>query len=125
MSTVLVVIYERFRTVSKQQDAEKTPIQERMIASEKSTILPFAAICVATLIVVIGLLFVPAVRIKLLALNILIGLIVTAYTAMLIGPSAYVATLEIREMNRKAVLSRNDTVNKAIKKKVKKNTASK
>lgn len=121
MTAILIAIYERFRLVSRLQDAEKTPIQERMLQSEKDTVKPFAGVCVAVLILIVGLLIVPAIRFKFIALNCLLALIVTAYTSLVIGPSSYVATLEIREMNRKAILSRNDTVNKAIKKKVKKN----
>lgn len=125
MNIILVSIYEKFRENNKSQDAEKTPIQERMINSESSAVKPFAISAVAVLIFIIAILFVPALKIKLVALNLLIALIVTAYTSLLIGPSTYVATLEIREMNRKAILSRNDTVNKQIKKKIKKNTQEK
>ena len=120
MSLVLITIYERFRAVSKQQDADKIPAQERMIESEKHAIKPFLFTCIAVLVFIVASLFIPAMRMKIVALNILIILLVTAYTTLLIGPSTYVATLEIRDMNRKAIMSRNDTVNKAIKKKIKK-----
>lgn len=123
MSLALINIYEKFRTSFARQDTNKMPIQERMIESEKSAIKPFLITCVAVAIFAVGLFFIPALRIKIVSANILIGLIVTMYTTLLIGPSAYVATLEIREMNRKAIMSRNDTVNKAIKKKIRKNTA--
>ena len=120
MALVLITMYERFRLVSKLQDADKISTHERMLESEKQTINPFLFVCVAVAILAVGLLFIPSVRMKMVALNILIALLVTAYTALLIGPSTYVATLEIREMNRKAIMSRNDTVNKAIKKKIQK-----
>ncbi len=119
MSLVLVNIYEKFRLANKQQDTDKTPIQEKMLQSEKSVIKPFLIICVAILIFVLCLFFIPSLRIRIVALNIIVALIVTLYTSLLIGPSSYVALLEIREMNRKAIMSRNDTVNKAIKKKIK------
>ena len=120
MALALITIYEKFRAISKQQDADKIPTQERMMESEKQTVKPFLFTCVAILIFAIALLFVPSLRMKVVSLNIIIVLLVTAYTTLLIGPSTYVATLEIREMNRKAIMSRNDTVNKAIKKKIKK-----
>lgn len=125
MNVVLVCIYEKFREASKSQDADKTPVQERMIACETTAVKPFAITCVAVLVFLIAILFVPSLKIKLVALNLLLALIVTVYTTILIGPSTYVATLEIREMNQKAIMSRNDTVNKEIKKKVKKNKAMK
>ena len=123
MSAVLIAIYERFRVVTNSQEFDKTPLQEQMLLSEKGTVAPFVGVCVAILILVVGLLIVPSIRFKFIALNCFLALIVTAYTSLVIGPSAYVATLEIREMNIRAIMSRNDTVNKAIKKKVKKNTS--
>lgn len=121
MIIVLITIYEKFRETSKEKDSQKLPIQEVMINSEKEVIKPFAIICSAILIFTVSLLFIPVPRIILIALNMLIALIVTLYTSLLIGPSTYIALLEIRELNRKAILSRNAEVNKAIKKKVKKN----
>ena len=70
----------------------------------------------------IVILIVPVASVRFTAINILIALVVTVYTSMIIGPGVYASLLEMREMNRKAVLSRNDTVNKEIKKKVRKAT---
>ena len=121
MTIVLVSIYERYREVSKEQDAAKLSISENMINSEKEIIKPFSIIAVAILVFTLSLLFLPVSRIVIIAVNMLIAFVVTLYTSLLIGPSSYVALLDIREMNRKAILSRNDTVNKSIKKKIKKN----
>ena len=73
------------------------------------------------------LFIVPVASVRFTAINILIALVVTIYTSLIIGPGVYASLLEMREMNRKAILSRNDTVNKEIKKKVKRasKTASK
>ena len=120
MTIVLVSIYERYREVSKEQDAAKLSISENMINSEKEIIKPFSIIAVAILVFTLSLLFLPVSRIVIIAVNMLIAFVVTLYTSLLIGPSSYVALLDIREMNRKAILSRNDTVNKSIKKKIKK-----
>jgi len=121
MTIVLVSIYERFREVSKEKDSAKLSVSEKMINSEKEIIKPFSIIAVAILIFALALLFMPVSRVMIISINMLIALVVTLYTSLLIGPSSYVALLDIREMNRKAVLSRNENVNKVIKKKVQKN----
>ena len=123
MSIVMVFIYEKYRENSKLQDADKKSVSERMINSEKEVLKPFLIILVAAVFVTIGLLFVPSNVVMFSALSSLIAIVVTCYTALVIGPASCTAMLEIRDMNRKAILSRNDNVNKAIKKKIKKSQA--
>ena len=49
---------------------------------------------------------------------VIISLIVSIYTTLLIGPSVYGTFLDIKQTRFNATLSRNDSVNKVIKKKV-------
>ena len=117
----LLAMFEKFRDVSKQQDANKISATKRMIDVEDEAVKPFAYVAIAVAVFAVIMLFVPVTRICMFALGLILCLIVSAYTLTLVGPSAYVALIEIRDMNRKAVLSRNEKVNKAIKKKIKKN----
>lgn len=118
MSIVLINIYEKYRENSFKQEYQKMTIQERMISSESEVVKPYLIIGVAILIFTLCLYFVPISKMTIIATNILISILVTIYTSLLIGPSSYVAGLEIREMNEKAILSRNHNVNKEIKKKI-------
>lgn len=122
MSVVLVSIYEKFKENSSMQSNEKTPVSELMMESEKSVVKPYLIIIAVALVVSLALLFIPSNAVKFSALGMILALLVTVYTSIIIGPGAYGALLEIRDMNRKAILSRNDQINKAIKKKIKKNS---
>lgn len=123
MSVVLVFIYEKYREQSKLQNADKISVSERMINSEKETTKPFLIILGAAILVCVGLLFIPANVVRFSALSSILAILVTLYTTLIVGPASCTAMLEIRDMNRRAILSRNENVNKAIKKKVKKNQA--
>ena len=119
MSWVLIAIYEKYRRESRLHISDKLTISERMVACEKQAVKPFVIVAAAVIVAIVFMLFVPVTVVKFTALNILISMVVTAYTALLIGPASYVALLEVRDVRLKAVLSRNDTVNKVIKKKIK------
>ena len=119
MSIILIHIYENYRKEARLHISDKLTVSERMIAAEKQAVKPFIIILVASVIAAAFMLFAPLGAVKFMALAILLVLVVTAYTALLIGPASYVALLDIRETRRNAVLSRNDTVNKVIKKKIK------
>ncbi len=119
MSIVLVHIYEEYRKEARLHISDKLTVSERMMNAEKKTIKPFAFISIASVVAAVFMLFVPLAAVKFMALAILLALVVTAYTSLLVGPASYVALLDIRETRRNAVLSRNDTVNKVIKKKIK------
>lgn len=125
MSAVLIQIYEKNREITKMRTAEKMTVSERMISSELSVVKPFLFIAIALFVFACLLMFVPTTVVRLTSLNIVIALFVTAYTSLLIGPGVYASLLEIKDYAVKASLSRNDTVNKAIKKKIKKNTSAK
>lgn len=119
MSVAMIHIYEEYRKEDRLHISDNLSISERMIGSETRAVKPFVIIAAAVLVAVIVMLFVPATVVKFTALNILIALLVSAYTTLIIGPASYVALAEVRDVRKKAVLSRNDTVNKVIKKKIK------
>lgn len=121
MIVVLINIYEKFREISKQPDSFKINASKRMIQGEMEVVTPYLLVIIAILVFTLCLVFLPIPRIIFVAINIILALVISAYSLLLIGPSTYVALVEISEMRLKAVLSRNDTVNKAIKKKIKKN----
>lgn len=125
MSALLIQIYEKNREEKKLQTNEKLSATERMIASEKQVVKPYLFVGIAIVVFAALLVFVPVNAVRFTSLNILIATLVTAYTSFIVGPGSYSYLLEVSEFNKKAVLSRNDTVNKAIKKKIKKNTAKK
>ena len=120
MSGLLVQIYEKYRADSKVQDSDKLTVSERMILAEKSSVKPYLFVAVAILAFALLLLLVPTARVRFASIGMVIALAVTLYTGLLVAPGVYASLAEIRENNQKAVLSRNDTVNKAIKKKIKK-----
>ncbi len=122
MSVVLIHIFEKYREEDRLHLAEKMTISERMIYSEKQVVKPYLFIVVGISVMALLLLFVPVSSVKLTALNILIALIVTAYTALIVGPAVHANLLEVRDIRQKAVLSRNSEVNKQIQNKIKKNT---
>ncbi len=125
MSGLLIQIYEKNKELETLKLDEKQTIAERLITSEKQASVPYAFVGGAILVLAILLFIVPVSSVRLTAINIIIALVVTIYTSLIVGPGVYASLLEMREMNRKAILSRNETVNKELKKKVKRATASK
>lgn len=123
MSCLLIAIYEKNREINMLRNEEKMTISEKMWKSEKLVSRPFIIVAGAVLAFALLLFFVPVASVRLTALNIIFAIIVTAYTGLLIGPGTYASLMEIKDYNEKAVLSRNENINKAIKKKVIKNTA--
>lgn len=119
MSIMLIHIYERYRTEAKLHISDKLSISERMLNSSKSAVKSFVIVLCAAVVILAFMAFVPATVIKFTALNILVAIITTIYTTLLIGPAVYVALLEVRDVRHKAVMSRNDEINKVIKKKIK------
>ena len=119
MSAVMIVIYEKYKELANLKTEEKMTIAQRMETSEKATIKPYVIIAGIVLVFALLMLFVPVARVRFASLGIIFALIVTAYTTLIIGPGSYAALLELKNDYLMAVLSRNDTVNKEIKKKIK------
>ena len=122
MSCLLIAIYEKNRQYELSKSDAKMSVSERMWQSEKKVSKPFIIVAAAILVFALLLFFVPVASVRFAALNIIIAVIITAYTSILIGPGTYASLMEIKVYNEKAVLSRNENVNKEIKKKVNKGT---
>lgn len=125
MSAVLISIYEKYREVSRLHIAEKETISESMLKAVKTQATPFAIVGIAVLVFALLMFFIPVSSVGFSALAIIIALVVSIYTIVIIGPGSYAGLLEAKSYSEKAVLSRNDTVNKAIQKKIKKSTSKK
>lgn len=121
MSVILVNIFEKFKDASKLQANEKLAASEVMISCEKQVVKPYLIILAVALLCSVMLLIVPANYAKIASVSGIFACLVTAYTSLIIGPAAYASIIEVRDMNEKARLSRNDTINKSIKNKIKKN----
>ena len=87
--------------------------------SEKETLKPYGIIAGIALVFALLMLFVPVAMVRFAALGVIFALLVTVYTTLIIGPGSYASLLELKNDYLMAVLSRNDTVNKTIKKKIK------
>ena len=125
MSALLIQIYEKNREETKMHTSEKMTVSERMLSSEAAVSKPYIFVGVAVLVFALLMFIVPVANVMFTAINIIIALAVTAYTSLLVAPGTYAYLLEVKDYAVKATLSRNDEVNKVIKKKVKKNTAKK
>ena len=80
MSVAIITMFEKFREQSKLHIDDKLTITERMIDCEKQTIKPFALIAIAVAVVAISMFVVPVRPVVFAAINILISLVVSAYT---------------------------------------------
>lgn len=118
VSAVLVSIFEKNKVESEMHLSDKETPSERLIRSEISAVKPYIFVAVSVLLFSLIMFFVPLNNVIFSAISIIISLIVSIYTAVLIGPSVYGTFLDIKQSRFNATLSRNDTVNKVIKKKV-------
>lgn len=125
MTTVMIHIFEKFREETKLHISDKLTLQEKMFSCEKQVVKPYLFIVVGLSLLSLLLLFVPVSSVKLTALGIFIAILVSAYTALVVAPAICVNLLEVRDIRRAAVLSRNGEVNKEIQKKIKKGHAKK
>ena len=118
MAAVLVSIFEKNKIESEAHLSEKETPSERLIRSEISAIKPYIFVVCAVLVFSLVMFFVPLNNVIFSSVSIIISLIVSIYTTLLIGPSVYGTFLDIKQTRFNATLSRNDSVNKVIKKKV-------
>lgn len=118
MTAVLVSIYEKNKLESEMHLAEKETPSERLIKSEVSAIKPYIFILVSVVVFSLILFFIPLNNVVFSTLSVLVSLAVSVYTTLLIGPGVYGTFLDIKKARFDATLSRNDSVNKVIKKKV-------
>ena len=118
MTAVLVSIFEKNKLDSEMHLAEKETPSERLIKAEISAVKPYLFVIISVIVFSLILFFVPLNNVVFSTLSILISLAVSVYTTLLIGPGVYGTFLDIKTARFDATLSRNDTVNKVIKKKI-------
>ena len=118
MTALVVSIYEKNKVESEMHLTEKETISQRMIRSEVYAMKPFALVGAVALVASALLLLVPVMSITLSSFALMIAVVCSGYTGLLVGPAVYTAFLEIKNAYTEATLSRNDTVNKEIKKKI-------
>lgn len=118
MTAVLVSIFEKNKLESESHLSEKETPSERLIRSEIAAVKPYIFVASAVLVFSLILFFAALNNVIFSSISIIIALVVSVYTTLLIGPSVYGTFLDIKQARFNATLSRNDTVNKVIKKKV-------
>lgn len=118
MIAVLVSFYEKNKIESEMHLAEKETPSSRLIRVEAQAVRPYFFVALAVVVFSVILVFVPVNNVLFSALTVLIALVVTAYSSLIIGPAVYGSFMDIAQANFDATLSRNDTVNKVIKKKI-------
>lgn len=121
MSAILIHIFEEFRKASRLHIDDKLTISEKMINSEKKVIKPYILIAAVVLFVALVLQLSPVFMVRLISLGILISLIICIYTTILVAPGLYAYLFDLGKTISESKLSRNETKNKVIKKKVAKN----
>lgn len=118
MSAVMVSIFEKNKIESEMHLAEKETPSSRLIRVEAAAVKPYLFVALSIVVFCLFLVFVPVNNVLFSALTILIALVVAAYSGLIIGPAVYGSFMDIAQANFDATLSRNDTVNKTIKKKI-------
>lgn len=118
MVACMVSIFEKNKIESEMHLAEKETPSSRLIRVESKAIKPYIFVAGAVLIFSLLLVFVPVNNVLFSCLSLIVALIVTAYTTLIIGPAVYGYFMDINQASFEATLSRNDTVNKVIKKKI-------
>lgn len=124
MATVMVRIYEKNKIESEMHLAEKETPSSRLIRVEFDAVKPYAFVALAVIVFVIFLMCVPVNNVLFSGLSIFISLIISAYSCLIVGPAVFGYFIDIKQANFEATLSRNDTVNKVIKKKIAKSKKS-
>lgn len=118
MTAVIVSIFEQNKHDSELHLAEKETPSERLIKAEVSAIKPYLFVLISVVVFSLVLFFVALNNVLFSALSALIALAVSVYTTLLVGPGVYGTFLDIKKARFDATLSRNDSINKVIKKKV-------
>lgn len=118
MLAVMVSIFEKNKVESELHLAEKETPSTRLLRVEFKALKPYIFVAGAVLVFSVLMFFIPVKSVLFSALSLIIALVVSCYTTIFVGPGVYAYFLDIRKANKDAILSRNDTVNKAIKKKI-------
>ena len=118
MSAVMISTFEKYKADSELHLGEKELPSVRMIRVQKIAVKPYILLAVIVCLISVFMFFIPLASVLFSALSVISALVVSTYTALLIGPAVYSAFLDIKYDNFQASLSRNDTINKVIKKKI-------
>lgn len=118
MLACLVSIFEKNKIENELHLSEKETPSSRLIRVELSAIKPYIFVLGALVVFSAFLFFVPVANVVSSTISVLIALVVTCYTTLLIAPGVYGSLLDLKKASFDATLSRNDTVNKVIKKKI-------
>lgn len=118
MIAVMVSIFEKNKIESEMHLAEKETPSSRLIRVEAQAVKPYFFVALAVIVFSLFMVFVPVNNVLFSSLTILIALVVSAYSGLIIGPAVFASFMDIAQASFEATLSRNDTVNKVIKKKI-------
>lgn len=118
MLACLVSIFEKNKIENEMHLSEKETPSSRLIRVEKSAVKPYVFVLGAVVVFSAFMFFIPVANVLFSAVSILLALIVSVYTTLLVAPGVYASLLDLRKSAFEATLSRNDTVNKVIKKKI-------
>lgn len=118
MLACLVSVYEKYKIENEMHLTEKETPSSRLMRVETSTLKSYIFVPCAVIIFSVLMLIVPVYNVAFSAISVILSLLVTVYTTTLIAPGVYASFLDLQKASFDATLSRNDTVNKVIKKKI-------
>ena len=118
MLACLVSVYEKNKLESEIRLSEKETPSSRLMRAEFSALKSYILVPCSVVVFSLLLLLVPVYNVAFSVASVIIALAVTAYTTILVAPAVYGSFLDLQKASLEATLSRNDTVNKVIKKKI-------
>ena len=118
MLACLVSVYEKNKLENEMHLSEKETPSSRLMRVESMALKTYIFVPCAIVIFSLLMLIVPVYNVTFSAISVLVSLLVTAYTTTLVAPGVYASFLDLQKASFDATLSRNDTVNKVIKKKI-------
>ena len=118
MLAALVSVFEKNRIENELHLAEKETPSSRLIRVEFAALKPYIFVLCGVVVFSALMFLVPVASVMFSAISVLLALVVSGYTTMLVAPGVYGSLLDLRKAAFEATLSRNDTVNKVIKKKI-------
>ncbi len=125
MSAAIIAIFEDYRKLARLHIESKDTTAQKLMQAQKSSLMPYGIIAAIAMLAALLLLISPSFMVRLAAIAIIYVLIACAYTATLVTPGIYAYLTDMTKARVEAKLSRNETKNKVLKKKVAKNTKKK
>ena len=124
MLAVMVSIFEKNKLENELHLSEKETPSSRLMRVELNAIKPYIFVILAVSIFAVLMFLVPVANVLFSAISLVIALVISCYTTLVVAPGVYGSLLDLRKTAFEATLSRNDTVNKVIKKKIAKSKKS-